>query len=193
MNHTVMQKRVISQPTDAFPLAPEGWDNTWMDKEPKTPGEVLRALMDQCLDETGEPISQNRMAKDTESGVSQSTISRILQGTYPDRATVLALANYFVVTPAQMRGEEPIDWQAEGLRRATNFAPTVTQPGTDLRRYFDAATRRLEKKIEKTIETKLKEQLARYTMQPASSSEAQEKENDRSKRNIARSPKKDDK
>lgn len=126
---------------------------------PQTLADVLKALMDQCLDEDGKPITQNRLADDLASisSVSQATLSRIITGKsrYPEHPTVLALANYWGVTPAQMRAEEPIDWASPALRRSPIIRPEVTQPGTSLRRIVEEVQQAAQKAAEHAVSEKL--------------------------------------
>lgn len=81
--------------------------------------DVLRELMDQEIDGHGRPITQTALSERT--GVPQPTISRIRKGKHqdPERETVERLANYFGVTAAQMRGEEPLILDAKIRHVAT--------------------------------------------------------------------------
>jgi hypothetical protein len=69
--------------------------------------EILRALMNRTLIDE-KPISENRLADETT--VPQPTIHRILVGESkdPKSSTVKKLADYWGLTVAQLRGEEPL-------------------------------------------------------------------------------------
>lgn len=70
--------------------------------------EILQRLMERSGVE-----SQIKLAELT--GIHQPTIARLLSGDSrdPRRSTLQPLADYFRVSIAQLRGEEPIDWDSK--------------------------------------------------------------------------------
>lgn len=73
----------------------------------KTIADTLKLLIESRLHK-GKPMSANELARQT--GVPQSTITRILTGKVKDPRTkqVQAIARFFNLSVAQLRGEEPL-------------------------------------------------------------------------------------
>jgi hypothetical protein len=124
--------------------------------------EILRALMNRTLID-GKPISENRLADETK--VPQPTIHRILVGESkdPKTSTVRKLADYWELTVAQLRGEEPLPLSFNSLTTSEDTlsplasgtpgsAPELTPKQAILLNHFEALTEEQQGKLLRELE-----------------------------------------